>query len=226
MSARPDPSTTSVAPASLVGAGIGRRNPVWGQLLGLCPLLAVSSSVVNAVALALASAAVLVGANVSISALRRGIPEFARLPAFVLVVATFTTCAMLIMEAYAFELYLRIALFVQIIVTNCMILGRAEAFASRQPVWPSLQDAVGTACGFAIALVGLGMVREALGHGTLFAGMTLLFGPGAAAWEIDLGSRGLLIASLPPGAFIIAGLLLAAGNALLQRRAPPQNDPP
>jgi len=142
-----------------------------------------------------------------------------RLPAFVLLIATFTTCAVLLMEAYAFELYTRIALFVQIIVTNCMILGRAEAFASRAPVWPSLLDALGTAAGFAVALLTLGLVREAVGRGTLFAGMELLFGPAAAAWEIPLPEvwPELLLATAPPGAFIIAGLLLALGNALFRK---------
>lgn len=206
------------APGQLIGAGVATRNPVWIQLLGLCPLLAVSTSTVNALALSVASAAVLIGSSVSISALRRWIPGFVRLPAFVLVVATFTTCAVLLMEAYAFELYLRIALFVQIIVTNCMILARAEAFASRRPVWPSLLDAVGTAIGFALALLTLGMVREAVGQGTLFAGMDLLFGPSAAGWQVDIGGRGLLLATLPPGAFLIAGLLLAAGHAVLRLR--------
>ena len=208
------------APGSVLTAGIAARNPAWIQLLGLCPLLAVSSSTVTSLALALASAGVLVGSNVTISMLRRFIPDFARLPSFVLVVATFTTCAVLLMEAYAFELYLRIALFVQIIVTNCMILGRAEAFASRQPVWPSLLDALGTAAGFALALVTLGMVREAVGRGTLFAGMDMLFGAGAVAWQVALPVDwpGLLIATLPPGAFIIAGLLLGLGNAMTRAR--------
>lgn len=206
------------SPGDQLLAGIGRRNPAWVQLLGLCPLLAVSTSVVNACALSLASAGVLVGSNACISALRRGIPGFVRLPAFVLVVATFTTCAMLLMEAFAFEAYLEVALFVQIIVTNCMILGRAEAFASRNPVWPSLVDAAGTALGFGLALIGLGLVREALGHGTLFAGMERLFGAGAADWQITLAADGLLLAALPPGAFIVAGLLLAAGRGLLLAR--------
>lgn len=204
------------APGVLRSAALG-HNPAWSQLLGLCPLLAVSTSVVNALALALASALVLVGSNLSISLLRHWIPGFVRLPAFVLVMATFTTCAMLLMEAYAFAVYLEIALFVQIIVTNCMILARAEAFASRQPPWPALLDALGTALGFAAALLALGGVREALGHGTLFAGMDTLFGPAAAGWGVSLGTSGVLLAALPPGAFIIAGLLLAAGNALGNR---------
>ncbi|MDZ7670723.1 MAG: electron transport complex subunit RsxE [Gammaproteobacteria bacterium] len=214
MSARPAAAPTSAGDTVL--AGMVRRNPAWVQLLGLCPLLAVSSSTVNALALALASGGVLIGSNVSISALRRWIPPFVRLPAFVLVVATFTTCAVMLMEAYAFDVYLRIALFVQIIVTNCMILGRAESFASRNPVLPSLLDALGTAAGFAAALLLLGMVRELLGQGSLFAGMELLFGPQAAAWRLDIAGDGggLLLATLPPGAFIIAGLLLAAGNAI------------
>jgi len=215
----PQTGDGAVAAADTVGAGLVRRNPAWVQLLGLCPLLAVSTSAVNALALAAASAAVLIGSNVAISALRRFIPGFVRLPAFVLLIATFTTCAVLLMEAYAFELYARIALFVQIIVTNCMILGRAEAFASRAPVWPSLLDAVGTAAGFAVALLTLGLVREAVGRGTLFAGMELLFGPAAAAWEIPLPEvwPELLLATAPPGAFIIAGLLLALGNALFRK---------
>jgi Na+-translocating ferredoxin:NAD+ oxidoreductase subunit E len=201
---------------ALLRDGIVARNPAWVQLLGLCPLLAVSSSAVNAAALALASAGVLVGSSVSISAVRRWIPDFARLPAFVLVIATFTTCAVLVLEAYAFELYLRIALFVQIIVTNCIILGRAESFASRHGVLPSLLDALGTAIGFAIALVTLGIVREAIGQGSVFAGMSLLFGPAADAWVVTLPGEApaLLLAALPPGAFIVAGLLLAAGNAI------------
>ena len=221
MNAVRDPVRTGMsAHQHTLTAGIVGRNPAWIQLLGLCPLLAVSNSVVNALALSLASGGVLVGSNVSISALRRFIPEFVRLPAFVLVVATFTTCAVMLMEAYAFDVYLGIALFVQIIVTNCMILARAETFASRNAVLPSLLDALGTAAGFALALLALGLVREALGRGTLFAGMELLFGPAAAGWTLSLPGEpsGLLIAALPPGAFIIAGLLLAGGNAIRNHR--------
>ena len=199
-----------------------RRNPAWIQLLGLCPRLAVSNSLVNATGLALASGFVMVGSALAISTLRAWIPNRVRLPCFVLVIATFTTLSVLLLEAYAFELYLRMALFVQIIVSNCMILGRIEAFASRQPPWRACLDALGTAAGFAIALIGLGGVREALGQGTLLAGMEHLFGPGAAAWRIDLGfdSAPLLMALLPPGAFLIAGLLLGLGNGLRNRLSP------
>lgn len=200
------------------------RNPAWAQLLGLCPLLAVSTNVVNASALALASTFVLLGANVCISSIRRWIPGYARLPCFVLVIATFTTCAVLFMQAYAFELYLRVALFVQIIVTNCMILGRVEAFASKRPPGRAALDAAGTAAGFAIALLTMGAARELIGRGTLFAGMDLLV-PGTAGWEMNLtqNTSGLLLASLPPGAFIIAGLLLGSANALFRRAGQPSN---
>ena len=164
----------------------------------------------------MASAFVVVGSNTSISLLRRIIPDAARLPCFVLVIATFTTITVMALEAYAFDLYSRIALFVQIIVTNCMILGRAEVFASRQSVGRAFVDALGTGAGFAIALLTLGAVREVLGQGTLMADMDLLFGPAAAALTITLFPPPLALALLPPGAFIVAGLMFA----LVQSRQP------
>lgn len=191
------------------------NNPAWAQLLGLCPLLAVSNTVANATGLALASAFVVIGSNTSISLLRRIIPDVARLPCFVLIIATFTTLTVMALEAYAFDLYSRIALFVQIIVTNCMILGRAEVFASRQPVSRALLDAVGTAIGFAIALLALGAVRETLGQGTLMADMDMLFGPATVSLRVDVFSTPpLSLALLPPGAFLIAGLLFALVQGL------------
>ena len=214
--------------AATAREGAIENNPVWAQLLGLCPLLAVSNSVVNALGLAFASTLVLVGSNVMIAALRRRIPAVARLPCFVLIIATFTTAAMLLMQAFAYDAYLRIALFVQIIVTNCMILGRAEAFASRQPVARALADAVGTAAGFALALLALGAARELIATGGLFDQMEALFGHRAAGWHLDLGlDGGLLLAALPPGAFFLAGGLIALKNALApvpSTGAPP--DPP
>lgn len=200
------------------------NNPAWAQLLGLCPLLAVSNTVANATGLALASAFVVVGANTSISLLRRIIPDEARLPCFVLIIATFTTLTVMVLEAYAFDLYSRIALFVQIIVTNCMILGRAEVFASRQPVGRALMDALGTAAGFAIALLALGAVREVLGQGTLMADMDLLFGPAAAALAVEVfSSPPLGLAVLPPGAFIIAALMFALVQGLASRSNQPSS---
>lgn len=204
------------AVTGVFSAGVLERNPAWVQMLGLCPLLAVSTSVASGLGLALASAFVLVSSATLISLLRRQIPDFARLPAFMLIIAGSTTLVVMLLEAYAFDLYSRIALFVQIIVTNCVILGRAESFASRQPVHLAALDAAGTAAGFAIALVLLGATREVIGAGTLFARMDSLFGPTAAAWMITVlpeQSR-LLIALLPPGAFIIAGLLLAMARTI------------
>ena len=164
------------------------HNPAWGRLLGLCPLLAVTTSIENALGLAVASAFVVVGSAVTVSMIRALVPAEVRLPFFVLIIATFTSAATMLMQAYAFDLYERVALFVQIIVTNCMILGRLEQFASKQPIGRTLADALGTACGFAIALVVLGAARE-------------------------LAALAVPLASLAPGAFIIAGLLLAAARA-------------
>ncbi|MEZ5598651.1 MAG: electron transport complex subunit RsxE [Pseudomonadales bacterium] len=205
--------------SNLLVAGITTRNPVWIQMLGLCPLLAVSTSVATALGLAMASALVLLGSNTLIAALRRWLPDFARLPAFMLLIAGFTTLAVLLMEAWAFDLYTRIALFVQIIVTNCMILGRAEQFASRNAIGAAVLDALGTAIGFAIALVALGAVREVIGRGTLFAGMDGLFGASAASLAVTVlpNDYRLLLAALPPGAFIVAGLMLALARSLTAR---------
>jgi len=196
------------------------NNPAWAQLLGLCPLLAVSNTTVNATGLALASAFVVIGSNITISALRRLIPEVSRLAVFVLIIATFTTTTTMLLEAFAYDLYLKIALFVQIIVTNCMILGRAESFASKQSIGRACLDAVGTALGFSLALLALGMSREVLGQGTLFAGMDLLFGEQAATWLVQLSDTGIMpMASYPPGAFIVAGLMFALFQAFPRARS-------
>ncbi len=190
------------------------RNPAWIQLLGLCPLLAVSDSVVNALGLSLASLFVVTGSSIIVSSIRNAIPEFARLPIFVLIIATFTTLTTLFLEAFAYEVYLRIALFVQIIVTNCMILGRAESYASKQPVGRACLDALGTGSGFALALLALGAIREIVGSGTLFTGMDALLGEVASNWTVYMNFSLLPLANYPPGAFIIAGLLFALGKAL------------
>ena len=206
--------------------GVLVNNPAWAQLLGLCPLLAVSNSVVNALGLALASGFVLLGSNLTISLLRHRIPDVARLPCFVLIIATFTTITVMVLEAFAFTLYLRIALFVQIIVTNCMILGRAESFASRQPVGVAVLDALGTAVGFALALLILGGVREILGYGTLLREMDLLFGETASSGIIELSSTAVVpLALFPPGAFLLAGLLFALAQGLAKSKPPATHNP-
>jgi len=202
----------------VAGSAAWRNNPAWSQLLGLCPLLAVSVSVANALGLALASAFVLLGSSTLIAAARPLVADHLRLPAYVLIIATFTTCAVLLMQAFAFDLYERIALFVQIIVTNCMILGRAEAFASRNPIGKAMTDAAGTAIGFGVAIVVLGAVRELLGTGTLFAGTEELLGAWGSSAGLQVLPSGyqLGIIRTPPGAFLTAGVLLALGNWLLR----------
>ena len=162
------------------------------QLLGLCPLLAVSTTVANALGLAAATTLVLIGSATLASALRHLIPRDLRLPCFVLLIATFTTLASLAMQAYAFDVYERIALFVQIIVTNCLILGRIEQVASKEPIHRALLDAAKVSALFAGAIVLLGATRQLLAVGWPLAGM-------------------------PPGAFIIAGLLLAAVGAIREQ---------
>ena len=195
-----------------------RTNPVLSALLGLCPVFAVSHTLVTALGLGLATLGVMLGSGMAVSLCRHWIPESIRLPVFVLIIATFVTCAMLMMQAWTFGLYQQISLFVQIIVTNCLILGRIEVFASRQPLWPSLMDSLMTGIGFLLALLVLGSLREMLGAGTLGVGLEMLFGAVARDWHYVLeGYRGFLIIVLPPGAFMSLGLLLALKNWLEQR---------
>jgi electron transport complex protein RnfE len=196
--------------------GLWNKNPALVQLLGLCPLLAVTGSVVNALGLGLATMLVLTGSNIVVSLVRHRVTDVIRLPAFVLIIAAFTTCTELVMKAFTFELYQILGIFIPLIVTNCTILGRAEAFASKNPVIPAAVDGFMMALGFGLVLLALGAIREILGYGTIFADMDLLFGPIAANWEIDLLhiESGLLIAVLPPGAFLVAGFLIALKNII------------
>ncbi|MED5250669.1 MAG: electron transport complex subunit E [Pseudomonadota bacterium] len=204
----------------LAREGLWTNNPALVQLLGLCPLLAVSATVVNALGLALATLLVLVGASTTISLIRHQVPSAVRLPAFVMVIAAFVTCAELLMAAFAYSLYQILGIFIPLIVTNCAILGRADAFASRQPVLPAAIDGLMMGLGFGAVLVLMGAIRELVGQGTLFSDMALLFGPVAAHWQITLvADYQFLFFTLPPGAFFVAGLLIALKNVLDQRRA-------
>ena len=204
----------------LAREGLWSNNPALVQLLGLCPLLAVSATVVNALGLALATLLVLVGASSTISLIRHQVPSAVRLPAFVMVIAAFVTCAELLMAAFAYSLYQILGIFIPLIVTNCAILGRADAFASRQPVLPAAVDGLMMGLGFGAVLVLMGAIRELVGQGTLFSDMALLFGPVAAHWQITLvADYQFLFFILPPGAFFVAGLLIALKNVLDQRRA-------
>ena len=204
----------------LAREGLWTNNPALVQLLGLCPLLAVSATVVNALGLALATLLVLVGASTTISLIRHQVPSAVRLPAFVMVIAAFVTCAELLMAAFAYSLYQILGIFIPLIVTNCAILGRADAFASRQPVLPAAIDGLMMGLGFGAVLVLMGAIRDLVGQGTLFSDMALLFGPVAAHWQITLvADYQFLFFILPPGAFFVAGLLIALKNVLDQRRA-------
>ncbi|MFD1382370.1 electron transport complex subunit E [Rhodanobacter aciditrophus] len=194
--------------------GIWKNNPALVQLLGLCPLLAVTSTIVNAIGLGLATTIVLMGSNIAVSLIRNYVSDAVRLPAFVMIIASFTTCIELIMQAYTYELYQILGIFIPLIVTNCAILGRADAFASRNPVLPSTLDGLMMGLGFTMVLVLLGGMRELIGQGTLFTDMHLLFGDMATHWKLTVFSDypNVLFAILPPGAFIGLGLLIAIKN--------------
>lgn len=196
--------------------GLWKNNAALVQLLGLCPLLAVTGSVVNALGLGLATMVVLMGSNIVVSMIRKQVSDAVKIPAFVMIIATFTTCTELLMKAYTYELYLILGIFIPLIVTNCTILGRAEAFASKNNVAASALDGLMMGTGFGLVLLAIGAIREVLGSGTLFANMHLLFGPMAENWTLQLfgNDYGFLVAVLPPGAFLVAGMLIALKNVI------------
>jgi len=181
--------------------GLWRENPAFRLLLGMCPTLAVTTSAVNGLGMGLATTFVLVCSNGAIAALRHLIPPQVRIPCFVVLIASFVTVVQLCMEAFVYGLYQALGIFIPLIVVNCIILGRAEAFASRNGVLPALADGAGMGVGFTLALFVLGAVREVLGSGALLG--VALFGP---------AYQPLLLLILPPGAFLALGLLLAAMN--------------
>lgn len=181
--------------------GLWRDNAVFRLLLGMCPILAVTTSARNGLGMGLATTFVLICSNAAVSALRNVIPAQVRIPCYIVVIASFVTVVQLGMEAYVYELHQALGIFIPLIVVNCMILGRAEAFASKQPLLPALADGLGMGLGFTLALFALGAVREVLGSGALLG--VALFGP---------DYQPLLLLILPPGAFIALGFLLAAMN--------------
>jgi len=204
--------------------GLWTNNPALVQLLGLCPLLAVTGTVVNAVGLGLATLMVLMGSNIIVSLIRHHVSDAVRLPVFVIIIATFVTCAELLMKAFTYELYQILGIFIPLIVTNCAILGRAEAFASKQNVGMAALDGFMMGLGFFLVLLLLGAIRELLGQGTLLVDMHLLFGANASSWVVrPFGENySFLVAILPPGAFLVMGFLMAVKNAIdgkLQQRA-------
>lgn len=202
--------------------GLWHNNVGLIQLLGLCPLLAISNSVVNALGLGLATTLTMIASNVTVSLVRNALQPEIRIPAFVLVIASVVTALELIMHAYFFELYQVLGIFIPLIVTNCSIIARAESFASKNPVFPSFLDGLAMGAGFTLALVALGAMREIIGMGTILADAHLLFGEGVnLTLTLFDNYRGFLIAALPAGAFIGLGFLVAAKRWLddtLQQR--------
>lgn len=204
----------------IIKQGLWQNNPGLVQLLGLCPLLATSSSLTNALGLGLATMLVLAATNSVISLVRHQVPNEIRIPVFVMIIAAVVTAIEQLMHAYTFELYQSLGIFIPLIVTNCVVIGRAEAFASKNSVLPAAFDGFMMGLGFCLVLATLGAVREVLGQGTLFAGAELLFGDWAKVLKINVyhSESHLLLAILPPGAFIVLGFVIAAKNGYEARQ--------
>lgn len=214
----------------LMKNGMWSNNPALVQLLGLCPLLAVSSTITNALGLGIATLLVLVGSNLTVSLIRNYVPKEIRIPVFVMIIAALVTCVQLLMNAYAYGLYLSLGIFIPLIVTNCIIIGRAEAYASKNDPLPAALDGFWMGLGMTTVLVVLGAMRELIGNGTLFDGADLLLGDWAAALRIQVFhfDNSFLLALLPPGAFIGVGLLIALKNVIdssIQERQPKEEKP-
>lgn len=200
--------------------GFWSNNPILVQLLGLCPLLAVSSTFINSLGLGIATTLVLIGSNVTVSLIRDKVRQELRIPIFVMVIASFVTIVELAMNAYLHELYKILGIFIPLIVTNCVIIARAESFASKNDVKSSLLDGAAMGLGFTVILLLLGSMREIIGQGTLFSQAHLMFGESFRDMQITFISdyEGFLLAVLPPGAFIGIGLLIAIKNVIEQKR--------
>jgi electron transport complex protein rnfE len=196
--------------------GIWTNNSTVVQLLGLCPLLAVSNTATNALGLGLATMLVLTCTNTVISIFRQHIPNEIRIPIYVMIIATTVTVVQLLMNAYTYPLYQSLGIFIPLIVTNCIVIGRAEAFASKNSIAHSAFDGFSMGLGMLCGLVALGALREAIGNGTLFDGIENLLGNWAAFMRIEFfhSDSNLLLAILPPGAFIGLALLLALKNII------------
>ncbi len=205
----------------IIHEGLWHNNPALVQILGLCPLLAVTNTVVNALGLGLATTFTLLASNGTVSLIRAWVRPEIRIPVFVLIIASIVTVIELVMNAWFHELYLILGIFIPLIVTNCSIIARAEAFASKNPILPSLTDGLFMGLGFTAVLVVLGAVRESLGFGSLLAHAELLFGDLGKAMTVTLWEdyRGYLLAILPPGAFLGLGLIIALKNVIDRRQA-------
>ncbi|MCG8382438.1 MAG: electron transport complex subunit E [Gammaproteobacteria bacterium] len=204
---------------TIIKNGLWDNNPGLVQLLGLCPLLAVSGTVINGLGMGLATLATLLVSNVLVSLVRDYVKSDVRIPVFVLIIASTVTAIELLMNAWFYDLYKILGIFVPLIVTNCLIIGRAEAFAAKNKVTDAVIDALAMGIGFTLVLVCIGGMRELIGEGTLFANAHLMFGETARSLELSLGNQyqGFLLAVLPPGAFISLGLLIALKNIIDDR---------
>ncbi|HUX91408.1 MAG TPA: electron transport complex subunit E [Gallionellaceae bacterium] len=199
--------------------GLWKQNTGVVQLLGLCPLLAVSNSVVNAVSLGLATTLVMTLSGAAISPIRNFVPNEIRIPVYILIIAMLVTVVQYLLNAYMYSLYIVLGIFIPLIVTNCIVLARIEAFAGKNPVLPAAVDGFAMGMGLTAVLAILGGMREIFGHGTLFSGFDLALGDMAKGWVITVvpDYHGFLFAVLPPGAFIGLGLLIAGKNYLTLR---------
>ncbi|MDX8386166.1 MAG: electron transport complex subunit E [Gallionella sp.] len=200
----------------IVWNGLWKQNAGMVQLLGLCPLLAISNTLVNAVSLGLATTLVMTLSGSAVAAIREVIPNEARIPVYVLLIAVLVTIVQLSMNAYVHSLYLVLGIFIPLIVTNCIVLARAESFASKNGIRASALDGIAMGLGLTAVLAVLGGIREVLGKGTLMSGLDLIFGESAKSMVITVipDYPGFLIAILPPGAFITLGLLIGLKNWL------------
>jgi electron transport complex protein RnfE len=197
---------------NLAKDGLWKNNPALVQLLGLCPLLATSNSFATSLGLGLTTLAVLTLSNFTISLVRGLLDDETRLPVQTLVIATFVTLADLSLQYWFFDLHQRIGLFVALIVTNCTLLGRAEAFASKNPIILSTFDGLMMGTGFLLVLLLMGTIREVVGNGTLFSNLHLL--TGTPDMSIQIADSGFLLLALPPGAFLTLGCLIACKNVI------------
>ena len=212
------PQKTSVWKTLLL-QGVWTNNSALVQLLGLCPLLAVSNTATNALGLGLATLLVLTCTNTVVSIFRKQIPHEIRIPIYVMIIATTVTVVQLLMNAYTYNLYQSLGIFIPLIVTNCIVIGRAEAFASKNSVLQSAFDGFAMGLGMALSLFLLGAFREILGNGTLFIGIEHLFGQWASGLTLHIfhTDSSFLLAILPPGAFLGLGILLAIKNIIDQK---------
>ncbi len=200
----------------LIKQGLWSENPGMVKLLGLCPLLAVSNTLINGISLGLATLLTLVVSNTIVSCAQGMLPQAVRIPMYVLIIATTVTVIELVTQAWLPDLYISLGIFLPLIVTNCLILGRAEAFAARNPVRHAAIDGVAMGLGFLLVLVALGGAREIIGQGSLLTDSAHLFGSMANDWHLRFFSEqhGMLLALLPPGAFIGLGLIVALKNKI------------